>query len=374
MFSHIFLLSFALLLCCHRCLGRITKGPGDRLLVYNDTPSAYNQEMKVIEQGRSFVLDQMTSFHLRKPLLCAVIMNISNPLSKHILHTNIRKTNHQCEWLLLFYAGHREEAKICNHPIYRRNIIHCDHTMVARGNMTMIPKPFLYVEIARFLRNYQYLLLLDEDISLVTFDLPLYERIHKCSMTPNPPPLISQGLVSEATQFYKYLYYGSYENQEHFKGMMLSETVFIEQQAPYFNTLFFEWFLRFIVEPTLPLVKITESAWGTDSTWCGAAYSFAKNILEYNMTRYIPCALITGSPPFHHNDGRTIKSQRTNTEYFKLKGNEMRDSYKNNYPTWFHSGHNKENDTNPLRMDNPLIRSFALPDSCRFLSGNTLVV
>lgn len=230
----------------------------------------------------------------------------------------------------------------------------------------MIPKPLFYHELLPFLKNYQYALILDEDISLVSFDLLRYQQIHKCSWFPNLPPLISQGLIAEETQYYKYLLYSSWKNNDSYANIVMTETTFIEQQAPFFHALFLEWFIQYVMEPTFPLVRQTESAWGIDNTWCGAAFLFAKEILGYNMTSYMPCSLIIQSPPLHHNDGRTIKAQRVNTEYFKLLGNKMRDRYRYLYPSWYHSGRNNESQVNPLVLNNSLFRSYEFRETCEY--------
>jgi hypothetical protein len=57
-------------------------------------------------------------------------------------------------------------------------------------------------------------------------------------------------------------------------------------------------------------------------TWCGAAYMYAKEILHYNMTSFVPCLLLVKAPHYHHLNLKTIAAKQANHTLFQIIGNE----------------------------------------------------
>ena len=91
--------------------------------------------------------------------------------------------------------------------------------------------------------------------------------------------LVSQPLLQEKTQIYKYFHSDAWKAEE--KKMQYSplsffqptktsshttiiaaETRFIEIQAPLFDAYFFHWFLRYFVVPLLGASHVLGADWG----------------------------------------------------------------------------------------------------------------
>jgi hypothetical protein len=350
----------------------------------------YPLEMKIIEKAKRFFQQQVEQFDQRKYLLCATFMDTSKSQSRYLLEGNLRKTSQYCDWAIIHYNS---EEGACEKPFFKNlidtyPIVHCDYPaflyrqtfndMIKKreyhhhGNLTLrssfIPKPLLYYELLPLLPNYQYVFVMDEDISISSIDLPSYLYIKDCSFYPAQPPLITQNLIAEHTQHYNYLYYKNWKRDQNHRKVLAIETLFIEQQALMLNSLFFQFFIQFVIDLTKEVVILTSSDWGTDSTWCGAAYDFAKEILQYEMSSFVPCAIITGTLPYHHNDGRTIRFQRTNRTEFVKNGDKMREYYHFLFPTWFNLGDNKG--TNPLSLNNVLLKAETIDPECHRLPWN----
>ena len=91
--------------------------------------------------------------------------------------------------------------------------------------------------------------------------------------------MISQPLLQETTQTYKYFHSNAWkaEEQKMQNGLfsflqptktsprvkiIAAETRFIEIQAPLFDSYFFHWFLRFFVVPLLGASHVLGADWG----------------------------------------------------------------------------------------------------------------
>jgi hypothetical protein len=353
----------------------------------------YHLEMKVIEKAKRFFQQQLEQFDQRKYLLCTTFMDTSKAQSRNVLEDNVRKTSQYCDWAIIHY---NTEEGACEMPFFNTlintyPIVHCGYPsflykqtfndMIKKreyhhhGNLTLrssfIPKPLLYYELLPMLPNYQYVFVMDEDISISSINLPAYLHIKDCSFYPAQPPLITQNLIAEHTQYYNYLYYKNWRRDKNHRKILAIETFFIEQQAPVLHSLFFQFFIQYVIDLTKEVVVLTSSDWGTDATWCGAAYDFAKEILQYEMSSFVPCAIITGTLPYHHNDGRTIRFQRTNRTEFLKNGDKMREYYHFLFPTWFNLGDNKG--TNPLSLENVLLKAESIHPDCHRLPWNVSI-
>jgi hypothetical protein len=61
---------------------------------------------------------------------------------------------------------------------------------------------------------------------------------------------------------------------------------------------------------------------------------YAKEILHYNMTTFVPCLLLVKAPHYHHLNLKTISPKRSNWTHFLNLGMEMMDHYHGLFPTW----------------------------------------
>lgn len=322
---------------------------------HRDTLS--NSEKLALEIGKVLIQDPMKHYASRKPLLLATFVNLTNPLSRQTLQINLETIKFRGEWVIIYYDGQEKDQDICQ--THKQHILHCAPTTIVKGDMSVIPKPLFYTELLPFLPSFQYIYILDEDISFEEFRLTRYQHIHQCAFHPAPPPLISQSLVTLNDQKFTYLNKQSWESVS---GIVATEIGLVEQQAPYFHSLFLQWFIQTILPPTLDAARRLESSWGMDLTWCNAAYSFAKDVMRYDMRGYVPCALLILAPPLRHLNGRTMKNKVTNRTEFESKGLKMFPKFRHHFPTWFDGG--KVRYMDPLELKYNFTRSFQLPSTC----------
>lgn len=190
-----------------------------------------------------------------KGLLCVTFLRASiNPSIN--LFSNVLLMNGSCEWAIIVYDGEPKSVRyICNNPQIKRVSIHCARATDSINNKTVIvpvrkrskgksdkdiyvnitqklsiPKTVLYRELLPYLKNYRHVFLLDEDISLVGFDLNTFLRIRHCAFSPYSAPLISQPLIAESNQYFRYVNFNSWQ-RDSLRPVIASETGLVEQQV-----------------------------------------------------------------------------------------------------------------------------------------------
>ena len=300
-----------------------------------------------------------STYPSRKSYLCSTFMGIEVPdekftLTKNILIENIRIT--PCDWIILFYDGVKNpnadklKSHICDlakmhiQANLTRELLYCGdclylknstayieqnvHNYTALNYFTLtgaIVKPMMHVDLIPYLRNYQKVFLLDSDMDLSSFDFPLAMHIWNCSIYP--PPLIIQPVIDGLTAIRLQRWY-AWKAEADKVNMFVYPSV--EQQAPFFDSIFLEWFLSIIErDDALPYHIGTANDVGADSIWCGAAQAFGEAVLGYE--NYVSfCAYIIGAGPVHHRDTRTLEKDST----FKKRGAVMLFYYWDSYYHW----------------------------------------
>jgi len=299
---------------------------------------------KMIENGKKLYNEEVEKWNDRKPLLILSFININNNISINNLLRNMQRVEGRGDWALIDYTQ-TATPRLCS-PLVEKGAIYCKSAKIKRDKMKGIPKPLMYGDVLPILKNYKYVFVLDEDISFRDFNLSAYMTYHDCAFSPSPPPLVSQPLIAESTQDFNYLNYNSWKNQIKHKGIVAVQSPFIEQQVPYFNSLFFQWLIQYVLPPSFPLARQTESSWGPDNIWCGAAKTFASKVLGYNPKTYISCAIILKGHAIHHLNLHTIRAKKKNKANFQEGGFRMHRYFRSNYGDWFEWGRN--NSRNPL--------------------------
>ena len=201
---------------------------------------------------------------------------------------------------------------------------------------------------------------MDEDISLTDFHMTRFLSLWKCSfqqLNHNQnnnnennqnlnlnqqeqyqyllSPLIVQPLIAERTQYFPYVYAKLWEMQR-FSGSITATVGLVEQQVPFFDSLFLEWYIKYV------LINIKDVAlkYGVDQTidktWCKAAAAYSKYILEIDYHQYnsASCAIIIDTPPVHHKNFHSLSNKRVNRKYYREKAQVVNSFYKSLYPNW----------------------------------------
>ena len=229
-------------------------------------------------------------------------------------------------------ANLTRELLYCGDCLYLRNssayIEQNVHNYTALNYFTLtgaIVKPMMHVDLIPYLKNYRKVFLLDSDMDLSSFDFPLAMHIWNCSIYP--PPLIIQPVIDGLTAIRLQRWY-AWKAEADKVNMFVYPSV--EQQAPFFDSIFLEWFLSIIErDDALPYHIGTANDVGADSIWCGAAQAFGEAVLGYE--NYVSfCAYIIGAGPVHHRDTRTLEKDST----FKKRGAVMLFYYWDSYYHW----------------------------------------
>lgn len=201
--------------------------------------------------------------------------------------------------------------------------------LVLQKGRKSIPKSVLYSDLLPYLYEYERVFLMDEDISLMGFDIKKTLSVWNCAFYPLPPPLIVQPLIAESNQFFDFVGAKAWRG----KGVVASASGLIEQQVPMFDAVFFEWLVRRIFSMTKQDSLNAGVDWGGDRSWCNAAKMYAREVLKHPK-EFVQCSLLIATTPVHHLNTKAIAGKRTNRKEFLRKGFQMVDRYVNLFPTW----------------------------------------
>ena len=301
------------------------------------------------------------------PILCTVFMNVSGKSLENLLN-NVKAAGKRCSWAIVGYddsspalnqklivdaivqSGSKLEYYQIENDTSLYNSYMKDRGIAKRyESMTYtyinesdpqsksikflhIPKPLLYLRVQHLLPQFSKVWLLDEDISLKNFDFETYMYIIECGN--KNPPMISQPLLADNSQYFKYL------NVRSWKGAMVFAvpTSYVEQQTPLLNTLFFNWFLENVVKPLSPLAFLLGSDWSFDDMWCRAGTHFAKVVYNYSTPNYSACLLVTKGTPIHHLNLRSLQFLHLDRKGFGAIGDRLRNMTAKVFPNWLVKG------------------------------------
>jgi hypothetical protein len=371
----------------------------------------YNKEREALQQGiddYAAVL-QAGTYHSRRPLLCVTFIRASLRQSINLI-SNVMVMKSYCDWAVVIYEGEEENvAKMCEQEITRPYFVHCalsaaaNTKYVRRGDgsnnngaatasaapaeateeadvdlgdsnvnadtstesatnssIVSIPKTVLYADLLPILSRYKRVFLMDEDISLLDFDMNKLLLAWDCSFPNQPPPLVVQPLVRESTQVFNFVGVKAWRNISSVKS---SATGYVEQQVPLFDALFFEWYVRRVLSLTRSYSLERGVDWGGDRSWCGAAASYAAEVLRWperwpeylpkHIPPYVPpmeaiefgpdgafvkpvyhaCGIIA-TTSIHHLNSRTMSLKRSKRTLFRSEGFAVVQRYIDLFPTW----------------------------------------
>uniref|UniRef100_A0A7S3M3Z2 Uncharacterized protein n=1 Tax=Spumella elongata TaxID=89044 RepID=A0A7S3M3Z2_9STRA len=279
---------------------------------------------------------------------------------------NMKVMQTGCDWAAIFYDGTPSEiTRFCNkggktrseilHHNATGELVFCQRakdtlnrpqslitTADGTKNITQalsVPKSALYTELLPLLANYASIFIMDEDISLKGFDFKHFMRIWKCSFESDFRPLIVQPLIVERTQYFPYVYAGSWNAT---KSLVYSaSTGLVEQQVPFFDSTFLEWFIRHVLVHTREVALAQGVDQSLDRTWCRAASFYAAQVMHQNYTkRGDACAVIVGGPnttAVHHLNTRALQNKLVNRDLYRQKAQVVNEHYKFLFPTWVQS-------------------------------------
>uniref|UniRef100_A0A7S3M2X9 Uncharacterized protein n=1 Tax=Spumella elongata TaxID=89044 RepID=A0A7S3M2X9_9STRA len=322
-----------------------------------------NQEMISIQAGRA---DYLKVLNHRKSLLCVSFVNTDVSVLS-LLSQNMVIMERQCDWVVVFYEGSAVDiSSFCSKALealhstsqqsYRKQnyLIHCKLTQNTANRQEIIfpfmngkptqervsvPTSVLYQDILPYLPNYRKVFIMDEDTSLEGFNVQRFLQIWQCSFNNDFRPLIVQPLLAERTQMVPYVHADTWARA---KGRVFSSSVgLVEQQVPFFDSTFLEWFIRHVLVHTREVALAQGVDQSLDRTWCRAASFYAAQVMHQNYTkRGDACAVIVGGPnttAVHHLNTRALQNKLVNRDLYRQKAQVVNEHYKFLFPTWVQS-------------------------------------
>lgn len=290
----------------------------------------------------------------RKELLCVTFLRAAMKIDNDVL-SNIKQTKGSCDWAIVIYDGEENEIEaICKMPEIVDQLVHCrrspDSYSSEHHTKTSIPKTVLYQELVPVLPNYHRVFLMDEDISLQGFNLTTFLDIWKCAFVGvQPRPLIVQPLVAESNQYLMYVNEQPWKDGE-WADVMATTVGYVEQQVPFFDSIFFEWFVTRVLSQTKQYSLEYGIDWGHDRSWCNAAIMYTRDVLHWPAGAS-PCALVTSrGTAIHHLNKMTMKIIRGNAAVFRKHAFLVVQKYVDLFPTWV--GMDMLDPNNPLDPKN----------------------
>lgn len=281
----------------------------------------------------------------RKELLCVTFTQPSTTATD-IQRKNIAIMQAHCDWAVVLYNGTTESiGRFCAGSNSTQRLVHCARnadTLIARtavdpnhNNTTVVlstPKTVLYHDLLPLLPRYRRVLLLDDDISLVSFNYTAFEHIWNCAFAY--PPLIVQPLITSSMN-QDIIYVNAQQWSTNHSSVLASGVGMVEQQVPCFDAIFFEWFVKRVLTQTKSFALQYGADWGHDFSWCSAARDYAKEVL--GITHPAPCAVITGSTPVTHLNLRSMQNKRRHRLFFQTNAVTVVKHYMQLFPTWVSS-------------------------------------
>jgi hypothetical protein len=320
------------------------------------------KELAALDQAKK-LRSRFEHSNSAKPFLVATFLNASRSTSRNTLFTNIEALKGLADFAVIIYDGDQNEVStFCQSNGFSESIIHCKRSAATFDpDHSTFPKPILYPDLLPYLPLYKKTMLIDEDISLKGFNLSDFLHTWNCAYWPSFPPLIVQGLIFQNnSQVDPSLHWHIWRESPHLKDIVATETNFVEQQIPAFDSIFLLWFIESITSHILTDSLKYKSDWGTDFLWCLAAREFAQVYYEINQnnsinninnvndnnqikdhssssfpTHYTSCALLTQTSPFHHLDFHSLSSKKKNYATFEKYGRKMLTVCKRFFPSWF---------------------------------------
>jgi len=304
-------------------------------------------------------------------VLCVTFLSYDHKPIQLFL-SNFKSTATHCDWALVFYDGDvakidtfcdsiavqlgvgtrstgayglnaTTSIRICQRApvsMNRREVeITAADGAVTKQNLS-IPKSVLYQELLPVLHSYNYTFILDEDISLGSFNIVDFIRTRKCAFWPNEPPLVVQPLIKQDTQYFPYLHLSAWRRYSKLhKGRPLAATVgLVEQQVPFFHTPFLEWYIRSVMGVVTHIALELGVDQSLDKTWCHAAHMYRKVVLnDSSVQKNSGCAVIIGEDGVHsvsHTNSHSLQNKKVNRKVYAEKAAVVNQYYESYFPHW----------------------------------------
>ena len=283
----------------------------------------------------------------QKPLLCVTFMSLRKENCWHNLLQNVKYAKEHCEWLVVSYNS-VDDALLNSRVAAIEEVARSANTAASVkrhsfGSRDGLLKPLLFETLLPHLKFYSKVWLMDEDISITSFNFRQYFGIWNCAFDKaSPPPLVSQPLINGNKLTLPFVKDGwaMYKN-----AVIAIQYVWIEQQTPILDARFFSWFIPNFIFPLKQNFIESKSDFGYDQTWCGAAQQWNQLIHEATprdrSTENVnnpPCVVIMADNYVDHKDFRTITDWHVNKSEWLNRSKILVAEFKKKFPHFYFLG------------------------------------
>lgn len=272
----------------------------------------------------------------KHPLLCAALISTTDSTIHRVLR-NVEAVGDGCHWAFVVYAGEHEKitelegnVTLLGGTIARTVMF--DGIMPSHCNF--VAKVRLYPYLLDELKLYERVWVLDDDIDISRVNVKCLSKLLDQGILPHKPLLIAQTTLvpwTQATPFFHMKFWMKEEIRSKYPAGIVGIHWYIEQQMPIFDSVFFEWFITYVIMPSNILSAALCNNWGAEHIWCMAALDYAVRRLGYDEGSYFPCGIVIHDELVaNHTNSRSIKK----TPLFEKLGLESIRIMRDVFPMW----------------------------------------
>jgi hypothetical protein len=261
-----------------------------------------------------------------RELLCAVFGNFTlhrGPVLE-MLAENMQILGPFCDFAVFSYKCQTGTIHMFEEMAYEANTTLALYRCSDNSNMRnkYLQKSVLFNRLFDILRLYRKVWILEEDVSFESFSPDFFFKSALCSFSNQLPPIIFQPTIFTSLYKDNYLYYGHWKgsNDNSSDPVLAAAVGYVDFQMPIMNSLFFEWFVRHVMNPFLEMHSSGHRnfAFLEDELYshllCKSAGHFAKALYgdnvgpaipldrRFDAATYQPCIITTSdnTSVYHH--------------------------------------------------------------------------
>lgn len=204
----------------------------------------YNKEPVTIRKAidhRNIAMGN-TKVRPRRGVLCATFLQAEdNSAVVNLTLRNMKALSSFCRWALVVYRGSdADAAEVCKEAkaAAGKQLVYCNKSTHFDSSKA-VAKSVLYRDLLPVLPDYERVMLVDDQISLLDFDYQNYMKIWDCGFFPNNAPLITQPVIDDSTQGAGRLWQPA--------PFIATGVGMVEHQVPFFDSIFFEWLVKYVL-------------------------------------------------------------------------------------------------------------------------------
>lgn len=172
-----------------------------------------------------------------------------------------------------------------------------EHILKSKIECKSIPKSFLLLQIIPYAKKYNYVWLLDSDITFESFEI---EKFFNTMKNLPQSPLLLQPVIGTNDRPHTRLnanYYTDKQTKTH-----IAPSNIIEIMLPMMDSGFLVWFTEYFMKTMMPIAYAVSGDFGSDLIWCRASALYLEiglDVRDYRARANSACIVITHTPITH---------------------------------------------------------------------------